>query len=145
MNQYGEASWSELNPRCRRRRVFLLFHWSPRSRREQIQREGIRVGSEHACHSDGWRAPYTCWGDWPVFAWTYSAAQTSKRQLWDLWVVRSDRVGTITYRGDMRGQSPAELRTWQDIPASALAWVAEREHIPKRTRKTATKIVCDSH
>lgn len=124
----------ELNPRCRRRRVFLLFHWAPASRRRSIKRHGLRIGSRHACHSAGWRADYLCFSDWPGYAWRYSAQTTKVAQEWDLWVVRSDRVGRITYRWDHRGKTPAELRTWQDIPPGAALHIASRYHKP-RARK----------
>lgn len=124
-----------MNPRCRRKKVFLLFHWAPKSRRRSILKHGLKIGMKQACHSKGWRANYLCFSDWPVYAWTYSAGTTWVRQEWDLWVVRSDCVGRITYRFDMKGQQPAELRTWQDIPPESIAYVATREHRPRRTRK----------
>lgn len=78
---------------------------------------------------------YLCFADWPIYAWQYSAETTSEVQEWDLWLVLSHHVGRITYRGDHKGRTPAELRTWQDIPPEVVQWVASRWRYPGRQRK----------
>lgn len=131
-----EMTDAELNPLYRHsRKGLLLYHWAPASRRRGIKRRGLVIGSRHATHSKGWRANYLCFGTWPGFAWNYSAGTTRTRQTWDLYVIRAEAVpGRITWRQDHKGQTPAELRAWQDIPAEAVLYIASREHKP-RTRK----------
>lgn len=130
----GETPDRLLNPPCRRKRPFLLFHWAPTSRRASILRHGLRIGRKVVAHSGPEPADYLCFCEWPGFGWALSAAVTDKTQEWDLWTVRSDLVpGRLTYRSDHKGQTPAELRAWQDIPLNAVAYVASKWHRPGRS------------
>lgn len=112
--------------RCRRKKPFPLYHWSPASRRKSIQRRGLIVGSPHAVHSKGWRASYLCFSDSPSFAWAYSANTTRKRQNWDLWMVWSTHVPGLSYRYDHVAQLPAEYRSTGNVPKKHLWHVASR-------------------
>lgn len=114
--------------RCRRKKPFILYHWSPSSRRKSIQRHGLVVGSRHAVHSKGWRATYLCLSDSPSFGWAYSADTSHVSGKWDLWMVWSTQVRDLCYRHDHRGQLPAEYRTSHGIAKKHLWLVGSREH-----------------
>lgn len=68
--------------------AFPIFHWSPISRRKQIERYGFRVQMRSV---DGvWRPPYTCWARDPQLAWWLSGAIHPEIDAWDLWQTWSD-------------------------------------------------------
>lgn len=128
MSQHG-------HPRCRRTKPFILYHWAPVSRRQRIQRQGLVIGRRCVVHSPGWTPTYLCFSDSPSFAWSHSAAVTSLRREWDLWMCWSHHLpGGVFYRKDHVGQQPAELRTFENVPAGKLWRVGSRWHKP-RTRK----------
>jgi hypothetical protein len=67
---------------------FLLFHWSPTSRRRQINRRGFVPSSRSV---DGvWRPPYICFSESPSLAWVLSGANHSDIKEWDLWMTWSN-------------------------------------------------------
>lgn len=74
-----------------------LFHWSPRSRRAQILRYGLRPRMRPTTHAgDGsqtWRAGYVCFADTPSWAWDLSGGQRSAPAgEWDLWSTNISRL-----------------------------------------------------
>lgn len=69
----------------------LLYHWSPRSRRQSIERSGFVPGSRSL--QGDWRPPYVCFSDDPVLAWALSGAIHPEIEQWDLWAVHPDDVG----------------------------------------------------
>ena len=115
-----------IGTRCRRKKPFILYHWSPRSRRKSIQRNGLIVGSRHAIHSKGWKATYLCFSDSPSFGWAYSADTSHKREEWDLWMVWSTNLKSLFYRFDHHGQMPAEYRTKHNVAKKHMWLVASR-------------------
>lgn len=126
-----------LMPRCWRKKPFLLYHWSPSSRRAAIQREGLVIGSPVVIHSaEGWTPTYLCFSDSPSFAWGYSGALSNVAEDWDLWQVWSDSIpGGVFIRSDHVGCRPAEYRAKSSIPKDKLWFVATRNHTPRKRRK----------
>lgn len=112
----------------------ILYHWSPSSRREAIERDGFRPGSES---TDGlWRPPYTCWADSPSLAWGLSGAMPRGEQhpTWDLWMLHDDRLdGYEVLYFDTGDEDPAdeprmkEARVYYPIPADDVWYVGTRE------------------
>lgn len=72
-----------------------LFHWSPRDRRKQILRYGLRPKMRAVTHQGDahWRAMWICLADTPRWAWSLSGAQRSAPAgEWDLWSTSMDRL-----------------------------------------------------
>lgn len=76
-----------------------LYHWSPRSRRKQIIRHGLRPRSRPTVHignpifGEKWVAGYVCFADTPRWAWALSGAQRSAPAGdWDLWATSLDQL-----------------------------------------------------
>lgn len=69
-------------------RPFLLFHWSPTTRRPGILRYGLVPGKRSTCNV--WRPPYVCFADSPSWAWALSGALRPDHPEWDLWQMWSD-------------------------------------------------------
>lgn len=113
---------------------FILYHWSPKSRRGGILRRGLRVGSRHAVHSRGWRADYLCYSDSPSFGWAYSANTTTEEQEWDLWMVWSTSLPDLKKRFDHKGRRPAEYRSKRHVPKSEIWHVGSRTMAPRKRR-----------
>lgn len=125
-----------LTPRCRRKKPFILYHWSPASRRAAIQRQGLVIGSDTVIHSAGWTPTYMCFSDSPSFAWAYSGALSQVAEEWDLWMTWSNWIpGGVFRRGDHSARMPAEYRAKSNVPRSKLWLVATRTHTPRTKRK----------
>lgn len=120
-------------------RPFLLYHWSPRARRNGILRHGL-CPHKRGNLSD-WRPPYVCFCAYPNTAWALSATHSGKRGQWDLWCVWSDRAGEYVTRNS--GRNPrrqwhlTEFRTLKRIPKSKIWFVGSREFVPRRKRGAA--------
>lgn len=67
-----------------------LYHWSPAARRKQIYRYGLRPNMRQTTNpSPGWRAPWACFAQSPLCAWSLSGGQSgSPDGEWDLWMTR---------------------------------------------------------
>lgn len=102
-----------------------LYHWSPRDRRKQILRYGLKPGVKSR---DGlWKPPYVCLSDRPSLAWSLSGGMRSvpKGTTWDLWEV---------WLGGVRGYeviprddgSPKEYRVYERIYKRDMWWAGER-------------------
>jgi len=66
----------------------LLYHWSPSSRRNGIERRGLCPSSRSV---DGaWKPPYVCYSDSPSMAWALSGLVHEEVPAWDLWMTWSD-------------------------------------------------------
>ncbi len=69
----------------------ILFHWSPRARRKQILRYGLRPWCRPSAATC--RAPFVCFGDSPSWAWALSAEMHwAPAGEWDLWQTTLDRL-----------------------------------------------------
>lgn len=96
---------------------FILYHWSPVTRRAGIEKRGLVVGEEHVAHTAGWNARYLCFSNSPSLAWTLSGDFCAQPIEWDLWMVWSSCIpGPIYRRTDHQGLNPAEFRTYVNIP-----------------------------
>ena len=116
------------------RKPFLLFHWSPVSRRKSIERQGLRTGKPHAAHSEGWQADYLCFAASPSLAWGLSAKAINRPGDWDLWMTWSNGFEKPLKRVRWEGLEVKEYRTKENVPKSRLWYVGTR-HCDPRKRK----------
>lgn len=113
-------------------RPFLLFHWSPVSRRQSILKQGLVPGKGSPLWRDGFRAPYICFCRTPSMAWCLSATQGKPRK-WDLWCVWSHHVESYKIkRQNGRQWWKAEYRVPARIPKSRVWFVGTREYKSRR-------------
>lgn len=70
--------------------IFPMYHWSPTTRRKQIERYGFRPGMLSVDRA--WRPPLICFADSPSLAWSLSGANHNTIPSWDLWQVWSNVV-----------------------------------------------------
>jgi hypothetical protein len=68
--------------------MFMMYHWSPTERRNQINRRGFVPGSWSVDRV--WRPPVICFSDNPSLAWALSGQIHTEVPIWDLWAVWSD-------------------------------------------------------
>ena len=115
-------------------RPFLLYHWSPVSRRPGILRHGLCPGKRSL--KGDWRPPYVCFCRYPNTAWSLSASHHPPGS-WDLWTVWSDTAAP--YKTLNTGQkSPyllwttTEYRCFHRIPKSQVWLVGTRTHRKSR-------------
>lgn len=68
----------------------LLYHWSPRARRESIQLQGLVPGSLST--DEVWNPPYVCFARSPSRGWGLSGmtARGEQHEEWDLWMCELD-------------------------------------------------------
>lgn len=109
---------------------FILYHWSPISRRKQILKKGLCPGSKSRCGQ--WHPPYICFSDSPSFAWGASAVFSRESGEWDLWMVWTDRLEGYE---KLPGNKPAEYRVYHRIPKRDIWFVGTREYRPKKAKK----------
>lgn len=62
----------------------LLFHWSPVTNRDSINRIGL-VPYKRTLQGE-WRPPYVCFSDDPILAWVLSGQMWPGIKRWDLWM-----------------------------------------------------------
>lgn len=111
-----------------------LYHWSPRSRREAIQREGLRPYApalttvwqpgtdEHIAVA--W--PWVCLGTDPARAWQLSGGMgTSAEDSWDLWQITLADGDEVHVQPEF-GTAIKEIRVMSAIPACRVWFIAER-------------------
>jgi hypothetical protein len=117
------------------RRPFLLYHWSPVSRRNSIARLGLVPGKLPVQSSQ--RFPYVCFATSPSLAWGLSAEFSDEVGEWDLWMVwstavkgRLERLHRVYGRNRAR-TTPAEYRAYERIFKRDVWWVGTRIHVPR--------------
>jgi len=120
----------------KRVRPFLLYHWSPVSRRKSIQRHGLCPGKKS--RDGSWRPPYLCFSRFPTVAWGVSATHSGKRGRWDLWCVWSHQVGEYMTRNVNGKWWTREYRSFQRVPMSALWLVGSRDFTPRKKPRRKT-------
>lgn len=106
-----------------------LYHWSPRDRRKQIVRHGLRP----SCPPTTCTEPYdaVCLSPTPSMAWALSGqTRWTDVEHWDLWQVRLADTDTVDIRG-MYGNTIEEIRVHNRIPKARLWWIGERVITPK--------------
>ncbi len=115
---------------------FILYHWSPASRRKSILKHGLCPKKVSRCGQ--WRPPYLCFSDSPSYAWSASAALSDQPEEWDLWMVWSSALkGGVErlYLGTNDKRGPAEFRLYdQRVPKRLIWFVGSRTVTPRRRR-----------
>jgi hypothetical protein len=109
---------------------FLLFHWSPVSRRKSIFRYGLcpnKISKDNL-----WRPPYICFSRSPSLAWCLTAFHCGPME-YDLWMVWSSDVpkGWETLSTD-GSHKPTEYRVYDRIKKSLIWYVGTRKYISRR-------------
>lgn len=105
---------------------FLVYHWSPRNRRESIEQHGLRIRQDSSSAPSLVRYPYVAFAINPLEAWDMSGVPFADRsRTWDLWGVLASALGGFeiipTDDGDVR-----EMRTYRSIPARHVRYIATR-------------------
>lgn len=104
----------------------LLFHWSPRARRKQIERYGLRPSMRAS--TSQWKAPYVCFADSPSWAWALSGnMRWTPSGDWDLWSVwMRDLKDPVIMPTPDRPSGLYEVRTEHRVYKSDIWWVGSR-------------------
>lgn len=105
-----------------------LYHWSPRSRRGQIIRYGLRPGMRGTTTSGGMGAPCVCLGDSPAWAWALSGGMSyTPAGEWDLWQTWLEALtDPVVLASPDRPSGIYEVRTEHRIYKRDLWWVGSR-------------------
>lgn len=111
----------------RKARPKLLYHWSPRERRGQILREGIKLGQKCVTHSCDFPKRAICCCDDPARAWRLSAGALGHHgDLWDLYLIYLRAEDRGKWQPHYEGSIP-EYRIYNDIPKNRVLWIGERK------------------
>ena len=104
----------------------LLFHWSPRARRKQIKRYGLRPNMRSS--TSQWRAPYVCFADTPSWAWALSGGMSwTPSGEWDLWSVWMRDLTALTIQATPdRPSGLYEVRTEDRVFKKNIWYVGSR-------------------
>jgi hypothetical protein len=104
-----------------------LYHWSPRARRKQILRYGLRPGMRPTTTAE-FKAPYVCFADTPSWAWVLSGdmpyTPAGEWDLWQTWLEALDKF-TVLASPD-RPSGIHEVRVEQRVYKRDLWWVGSR-------------------
>jgi hypothetical protein len=106
-----------------------LYHWSPRARRKQIERYGLRPYMRPSTTTTGdRRIPYVCLGDTPSWAWALSGGMPwSPGGEWDLWMVWLNQIiSPLVLATPDRPSGLYEVRTEHRIYKRHLWYVGSR-------------------
>lgn len=106
--------------------AFPIFHWSPTTRRKQIERYGFRVGMWSVDRA--WKPPCTCWANDPHLAWVLSGRIHPEVPSWDLWQTWSDVPSGMEARIDFNGEDHyvKEYRIYERVFKRDIWYVATR-------------------
>ena len=113
-------------------RPFLLYHWSPVSRRKSILRLGLVPGRRS--RDLAWRSPYLCFCRFPNTAWALSATHSGAAGRWDLWCAWSDAARPYRVH-NFHSKAKwwlAEYRVHHRIPKKDIWHVGTRHRRPRR-------------
>lgn len=117
--------------------IGALYHWSPRARFKNINRNGLRLDhragattSSEMCVTtigDGETRRVLCFGTSAIEAWSLSAELNyTPAGMWDLWsffIHETDEVLALP----MWGNRLSEIRLFNPVPRKRLWYVGERE------------------
>jgi hypothetical protein len=114
--------------------IEVLYHWSPRERRRNIENRGLLPGRRNVLFDEetdpayrAFRQPAVCLAPTPSSAWGVSGmAFGRKGGTWDLWQVSLDPADEVEVRR-IDGRRIMEVRVHNRIPKSRVWWVASRE------------------
>lgn len=118
-------------------RPFLLFHWSPVSRRKQIERRGLCPGSRSRCGE--WRPPYICFSRSPSLAWALSAMFSDGPGAWDLWMMWSSVPDGFEKLSTDGSGKPTEYRVYERVYKRDLWHVGTRTFRPRKKQNNKPK------
>lgn len=107
-----------------------LYPWSPRIRRGQINRYGLRpmMAPTISTNDEGWRQPVICFADTPSWAWALSG-KISYTPLgeWDLWQTwRNSLTNPRSIRSFDRPSGIHEVRTTERVWKRDIWYVGSR-------------------
>ena len=108
--------------------AFPLYHWSPASRRKQINRYGLRPGSRSVCQQ--WKPPYICFSDSPSLAWVLSRTHAQPGEEWDLWMIWNNVAKgyeKLKCGDNPSGAWPTEYRVYERIWKRDVWYVGSRK------------------
>jgi hypothetical protein len=107
-----------------------LYHWSPRARRRQIERYGLRPGMRPTITSPEWRAPYVCLAENPDWAWRLSGAlrsdEITRWDLWQVWLAPGHKICRLRNWEPVEGRRWHEIRVFDRVYKRGIIWIAER-------------------
>jgi hypothetical protein len=105
-------------------------------RRVSIVRRGLLPHQPPVTSSPGWRPPYTCFAEDPLWAWLLSGNVNRIPAVWDLWMVYLEPGHEVTRirhdppdREALRGHTHIRWREWRvhdKIYQSEIHWVGSR-------------------
>lgn len=106
----------------------MLYHWSPRARRKQIERYGLRPGMRSTTTTEPLGAAVICFADSPSWAWCLSGGMRwTPAGEWDLWQTSLDRLtAPVVLATDNRPTGLYEVRTEHRLYKRDLWWVGSR-------------------
>lgn len=111
------------------KRTIILYHWSPRSRRESILKQGLCPNK--LSKDKEWRPPYICFSASPSLSWGLSGSMSDIYGEWDLWMVYSSSL--TKYKTSNNGNR--EYRVYERIPKRKVWYVGSRIRNPRKSRK----------
>lgn len=105
-----------------------LYHWSPRSRRKQIIRHGLRPGMRLTTTSSPMGGMAICFADSPSWAWALSGGMRwTPDGEWDLWQTWLDRLTEpVVLADENRPSGVYEIRTGHRVYKRDLWLVGSR-------------------
>jgi hypothetical protein len=125
-------------------RAFLMFHWSPSTRRKGIGRLGMVPGKWSTDRM--WKPPYVAFAPSPSLAWALSAATHRGQQVpsWDLWMTDSTHIDggfeTIPFDDNTPDNIPdvKEFRVYDRIYKRDLWFIGTRTHAGDKAEYVAS-------
>lgn len=109
---------------------FLLYHWSPASRRKQILKEGLCPGKLSRCGQ--WKPPFVCFCKSPSAAWGLSAMMENENCWWDLWMTYSNTLNGYETLALGQDHTPTEYRVYHRIKKGDIWYVGSREYTKRK-------------
>lgn len=110
-----------------------LYHWSPRDRRKQIIRYGLRP-KMISSSSIEWKPPYICLAETPSWAWALSGANRKEILEWDLWETSLKRLGKYKILKSYDHHRFHEVRSFERIYKRDLWYVGSRTQLNNPTQ-----------
>ena len=105
-----------------------LYHWSPASRRRQINRYGLRPRQRTTTSTEGFTGMALCLADSPSWAWALTLQGRGHDGEWDLWQTSLNRIiDPIVLATPDRPSGLHEVRTEHRIYKRDLWHVGSRE------------------
>lgn len=105
-----------------------LYHWSPRVRRKQIERYGLRPGMRATTTTGNLGAMCVCFADSPSWAWALSGGMdwtpVGEWDLWQTWLEALD--DPVVLSTPDRPSGLYEVRTESRVYKRNLWWAGER-------------------